>query len=97
MKYLVTGFKNLAVIGMKSNQSLFNVKFLIASFFIVLNSAVNWAFFIIEAETFLEYTNSIFMTLTTTMIAACYAILAYKVSKLLALLKFAEESIENSE
>lgn len=97
MIYLKSVLQNLTIMGMVRNQSLFNGKFLVASFFIALNSALNWAFLIIEAQTFLEYTNSIFMTLTTTMIAACFAIVSCKVTKLFVLLKFAEELTENRE
>lgn len=97
MKYLESSLKNLAILGLKSDQSLLNVKFVVASIFIVLNSALSLAFLIIEARTFLEYTNSIFMALTTTMIAVCFAILSYKVKITFVVLKFAEESIDKSE
>lgn len=89
MKFLEAGLDNVAV-------SLFNVRFLIASFFIFLNSALNWGFLIIEAQTFLEYTNSIFITLTTTMIAACFAILSSTMEELFSKLKTAEELAEAS-
>lgn len=97
MKFLEAGLKNIAVMGFRPNHSQLNVKFLLATFFIVLNAALNLGFLLIEAQTFLEYTNSIFMTLTTAMIAACFAILAYKINNLFSKLKTAEEITEASE
>lgn len=88
--------KNLAILGLKSDQSLLNVKFLVASFINLVNLTLNLAF-LNEAQTFLEYTNSIFMCLLTALLTACFAIVSYKINALLVLLKFAEESIDESE
>lgn len=97
MKPLQSGKENWAMLGISPSQSLISLKFLMALFIIVANAGLNWAFLIYEADSFREYTNSIFITSTTTMVAVCFGILAFQRPRIYKLFYFTEEQIEKSE
>lgn len=76
MKIIQSGLENLALMGVSQGESLFNVKFLVAILFNIINVSGNLAFLFHEASTFVEYANSIFLTSTVTTVAVCFVLMA---------------------
>lgn len=97
MKLVVSGQRSLAILGIKPNQSLFNLNFLFAVFINATNVGGNWLYLIHEANTFVEYANSIFITITITMPAVCVLILAFEKSLIFTSLGLCEQLVEKRE
>lgn len=95
MKIIQSGLEYLAGMGVSRNQSLINVKFLVAVFFNVVNVSGNFAFLFHEASTFLEYANSIFLTSTVTTVAVCFLMMA--LSRMFETIDAFEKLVEKSE
>lgn len=87
----------LAMLGISSKQSLANVKYVAAELILISHPCWDCAFFINEAKTFREYTYSIFFFSTTSMVAACFTILATKRKHIFKLVEIGEKLVEKSE
>lgn len=96
MKLIQSAQDCLAMLGLSSNQSLFNLKFLMAEFFMFANVGCNWLFIIYEANTFREYTNSSFLTSTYTMAAICFTIFAKERKHIFKMIEIGTELFEKS-
>lgn len=86
----------LALLGLDLNQSLFNVKFFMAEFFMFTNIGCNWLFIIFEANTFREYANSSFLNSTYTMAAICFTIFAVERKHVIKITEIGTELLEES-
>lgn len=97
MKIIQSGLEYLAVMGVSHSASLINVKFLVALFFNVVNVSGNFAFLFHEANSFLEYANSIFLTSTVTTVAVCFLMMALSRELIFETIGSFEKLIEKSE
>lgn len=97
MKIIQSGMEHLAIIGVTPNQNLINVKFLVALIFNIENVSGNLAFLFHEANTFVEYANSIFLTSTVTVVAVCFLMMATNKSVIFHTIESFEELVEKSE
>lgn len=97
MKLVLSGQRSLAILGIKPNQSLFNLNFLFVVFINATNVGGNWLYLIHEANTFVEYANSIFITITITMAAVSVLILAFEKSLIFTSLDLCEQLVEKRE
>lgn len=97
MKIIEAGQKYLAMLGICSNQSLKNVKFLSAIFFNIENVSGNLAFLFYEASTFYEYANSTFLASTIIMAAICFVIVASNKSIIFPTIDLGNDLVEKSE
>lgn len=97
MTLLQSSRKYLAMFGISPCQSLLNVKFFMAAFANAINVGSNWIFLIFEANSFQDYTNSIFLTSTVTMEAICFVLFNLKNSRIFAFIDLFDKRIENSE
>lgn len=97
MKLFQTGQKYMAMMGIYPTQSLINVNFFLTIFASAINIIANWAFLVFEASSFREYTNSIFITSTITMIVMCEIYFTLKKSRIFAVIALCENQIAKSE
>lgn len=97
MQIIQTGLENLALMGINPDQSLFNVKFLVALAFNIENIGGNFAFLFHEANTFIEYANSIFLTSTVTTVAVCFVLMASNKSHIFETIGSFGQLVEKSE
>lgn len=78
--------QNFAKLGISSNLStqnnLFNKNVLTASLFYGLNITLNGIFLFFKANTFREYTDSIYPTSAVITISVCFANTLFKMTKL---------------
>lgn len=96
MKLLQSVQDYLAMLGLSSNQSLFNVKFFTAEFFMFANVGCNWLSIIYEANTFREYANSSFLTSTYIMAAICFTIFAKERNHIFKMIEIGTKLLEKS-
>lgn len=97
MKLILSGQRSLAIMGINPHQNLFNLKFLFAMVIHTTNVEGNWMFLIHEANTFVEYANSIFMTSTITVSAVCVVIIAFERSLIFVTIDLFEKLVDKSE
>lgn len=93
---------NLAILGICPSQSMqiscgFNGKMLKVAFFHGLSGILSCLFFVYEAHTFREYTDSIYMTSATIMVILYFLILILKMAKLFEFIDDFEKVISDSE
>lgn len=75
--------KNHAIIGICPNQTEASYKRIKITFFLFgLSVLLSTVFLCREANTFLEYSNSLYVTTAVTMVTIIYAISIFKMSKL---------------
>lgn len=97
MKIIQSGLKYIAILGVRPNKSLINVKFFVAVVANVTNVAQNFLFLIREANTFIEYANSIFLISTVTMTVVSFTIAVMVRSYAFEFMNLAEKQIDESE
>lgn len=97
MKLFTTALKNFAVMGIGSNQSPINGKMMIATFFLWLTSIFNTIFLVSEANNFKDYTQNLYMTVASTLVAICYVQIVSQKSILLKFIDGFEINIDESE
>ena len=97
MRVVVAALENMELLGIHPNQTLMNGRFWMAFIQISMHAVLNWAYLLIEAKTFWEITNAVFITSTTTMIAVIFPFIASKRPKMYAMLQNAEEMVNKSE
>lgn len=97
MEIVQSGRKYLAMLGIGPDHNFKTVKCVFASFVYVTNVGGNLGFFFYDAETFLEYANSIFITATITMVAVCFGILALQSSHITAIIDLGTSLVTKSE
>lgn len=97
MQLFQTAFKNFAIMGVGSNQSRFNGKMLIASVFLWLTSIFNTTFLIYEANNFKDYTQNLYMTVASTLVAICYMQIVFQISILVNFVDDFGKTIDESE
>ena len=88
--------KNLAILGIDANYSRLNRKSAITWFSDALAITLSILFIIFKANTFLEYSMNIYITLTMSVIWISFMIMLYKKVKLFKLID-AMEAIVNGE
>lgn len=97
MKLFKTAYENFALMGIGSNQSRINGKMLIASLFLWLTSIFNTTFLIYEANNFKDYTQNLYMTVASTLVAMCYMQIVFQISTLEKFVDDFEKAITESE
>lgn len=97
MKLLRSTQRYMAILGIYRNRNLLNVKFLMPEIIFFTYVLQNWLFLTFVASTFREYTNSIFLTSTDTMAAACFTIFATKKGHIFKMIDIGKELIKKSE
>lgn len=97
MKIIQSGRKYLGMLGVFPNQSLNNVKIFITVTVSATNVGGNFAFLFHEANTFIEYANSTFITLSATMVAVCFVISSVYRSRIFALIDAGNDLVKKSE
>lgn len=97
MKLFQSGQKYLSILGVSPSESLINVKFVTVIFAKAIDISLNVIFPIFEASSFHEYTNSIFLTSTVTMVSVCFVLSVLKISNFFALIDLFEKCFERSE
>lgn len=83
--------------GIDSSKSRFNGKMLIASVFLWLTSIFNTTFLIYEANNFKDYTQNLYMTVASTLVAMCYMQVVFQLPVLVKLIEDFEKTINESE
>lgn len=86
----------IAMFGIRPNQSLKNVKFLIPDFIMLLSVFSMLLFVLFEASDFREYTYGIFLISTLSMTFACFTIFAMKKENIFNMFDIADELNEKS-
>lgn len=97
MKIVEAGKKYLAMLGIGPDHRLKTVKLLFATVVYITNVGGNLGFFFYDAKTSVEYANSIFITATITMVAACFVILASQNPLIIAVIDLGDILVMNSE
>lgn len=83
--------------GIGSNQNPINGKMLIASLFLWLTSIFNTTFLIYEANNFKDYTQNLYMTVASTLVAICYMQIVFEISTLEKFIGAFEKTLDESE
>lgn len=96
MKYMQSSKSYLAMVGICRNKNLMNVNFLMTEINILAFALQNWLSLIFECSSFRDYTNSIFMTSTITMIAVCFTQYATKGKSIFKVIDILDEIFEKS-
>lgn len=97
MKLFITTFKNFALMGIGSSQKRINAKMLIALFFLWLTSIFNTTFLIYEANNFKDYTQNLYMTVASTLVALFFVQIFFQISLVEKFITDFEKKIEESE
>lgn len=90
------GVKRLDSMGLKPNKRLLNRQSLARVLVYFLNVSLNFMFLILEANTFWEYTNSIFVCMAAFVGLVLFMILIAQVGKMFKLIQFARKVVEDS-
>ena len=97
MKFFKTALHNFAIMGIDSNRSVINTQMLIATFFLWLTSIFNTTFLIYEANNFKDYTQNLYMTVASTLVAMCYTQIVFQISIIVKFIDGFEKDIDESE
>lgn len=96
MKLFETFQKNFAIIGIAPNAYRLNLgKKCFTSLVIWSSCILNLIFFIHEANTFIEYTTSIYLGTAFTVIAICFARIIFQTQNIFKFIDGCEKVIEN--
>lgn len=87
----------LAMVGVFPDQSLANLKFFLTALVGSTSVVANFVSLLHEANTFLEYANSIFITSTVSMVAVCFVITCVARSRLFALIDSSNDLVNERE
>lgn len=88
--------KRLASLGIKQNQRLLNGRALGGLVVHLVNVSGDVMFVLLEANTFWEYTNSIFISITASETLLLFILLILKSEEILKLVDFAQKIFEDS-
>lgn len=97
MKLFVTTLKNFTLMGIGSGQSRINAKMLIALIFLWLTSMFNTTFLVYEANNFKDYTQNLYMTVASTLVAMFYVQIYFQISTVEKFIEDFEKKIDESE
>lgn len=97
MKVAQSAQNYLAMLGIRRNQNLANVNFLLAELIFFTTVGSELLFLLCEANTFREYTLGIFWISTHSMVAACFTLLGKSRDHIFKMVDLGEEIIEMSE
>lgn len=97
MKLFVTALKNFTVLGIDVNKNRFNKKMLIASFFLWLTSVFNTTFLIYEADNFKDYTQNLYMSVASTLVALIFIQIVFQISILVNFINGFEKNLAERE
>lgn len=97
MKIAQTAQDCLAMLGIRRNQNLANVNFLVTELIFFTTVASELCFLFNEAYTFREYTLVIFWTSTYSMAAVCFTLVGKCRVHIFKMIDLGEEIIEMSE
>lgn len=96
MKFFRETKRTFAILGISSNQNIFNEKMLMAFTSYWLDNTLNCIFIYREANSFSEYADSAFITSTTTMFAMIFTIIVIKWQNVSELISSIDELAEKS-
>lgn len=97
LKLLQVAQKNCELLGVCVNGKRLNAKTLIILYFLWSASLFNFIFLCCEAKTFREFSESIFYTLISAMIATCFTIIVIRMNVLFNLIYCAERVANKSD
>lgn len=97
MKLFVTTLKNFTLMGIGSGQKQINAKMLIALLFLWLTSIFNTIFLVYEANNFKDYTQNLYMTVASTLVAMFYVQIFFQISIVEKFIEDFERKIDESE
>lgn len=97
MKLLQSGQHYLALLGIEPSGKFVNAKSVFATFVFFTNIGLNAAYLFYEANTFIEYANSIFLTATVTMVAIIFVIAVFHGPIAFVIIDLFEKLVEKSE
>lgn len=89
--------KNFIAFGIVPNQSKLNGKLAVTWLVLSLSTTLSASFLVFDAETFQEYTTSIYLSSGGAMAAALFTITIFKMEKLFKLKDVIETTINESE
>lgn len=97
MNLFQSGKNYLALLGINSTQNVINARSFFASFVFFTNVGLDASFLFYEANSFLKYANSIFLTATVTMIATIFYIAVLQGPNAFEIIDLFEKLVEKSE
>lgn len=97
MKLFETTLKHFALMGIGSNEGRINRKMLLALFFLWLTSIFNSIFLIYEANNFKDYTQNLYMTVASTLVAIFYVQIMFQISLVEKFINEFEKNVDESE
>lgn len=96
MKFYQKAKSTFAVLGIGSNQRTFNGKMLVFFTMFWLDATLNCMYTFREANTFGEYSESVFVTTYATMFAMLYTIMILNWTTVYEIIDIIEEHVERS-
>lgn len=96
MQFAQYGRECLASMGFMPNHSVLNKRVLGGLFLSFLNVCIDIMFIVYEANTFWEYTNAIFVTLTNGVSFVLFIVFIVRIWRVFGLIDFAQTFIEDS-
>lgn len=96
MKFFQSNQQNLSILGISSIEKPFNRRMMKAYLIYGLSTISANLFLILEANSFSQYTNSVFVTTALAMILICFSMMVFKATELYQFMDDCEEMVVNS-